>query len=187
MKNNNIFYLAILTLVVYILCFTHRSLPTSKTENKDTIIYNIEYRDTTIYDIKYKDSTIIDYNAMPITDFDTITIRDTIYISLPMIQYHFNVDDIADIWVKGYNVTMDSTRFHLRECEINKIVTIQPRKLSIDAGLMLSKTTGGWSMMTDIRGCYQINEKWQAFISLGVNFNSSVNPYFGFGTRCKIY
>ena len=81
---------------------------------RDTTIYNVTYRDSVVYNIEYKDSTIIDYNAVPLTEFDTITLHDTTFVYLPITSYHF-ADSLSDIWASGYRVTLDSVRYHFRE------------------------------------------------------------------------
>ena len=79
---------------------------------RDTTIYDIEYRDTVIYNIAKKDSTITDFTLVPI--HDTILQNDTIYVVLPLSSYHF-YDSLADIYVSGYNVTLDNFLIHRKE------------------------------------------------------------------------
>lgn len=100
--------------------------------------YNIKYRDTTIYNIDHKDSTIIDWHLKPIEHFDTDTIHDTAYIAIPISSFHFT-DPLADVWCRGYDVTLDSLRVHLKETVIENTVTITKptyrNMIGIDAGL----------------------------------------------------
>lgn len=93
---------------------------TTKTNviTKDTTVYNYDYRDTTIYDKHLK----------PITDFRTDTVHDTVYVAIPISQYHFGINNLADIYVSGYDVTLDSTNFHLKEIHTVQTVTLKEPK-----------------------------------------------------------
>ena len=102
------------------------------------IHYNTKYRDTTIYNIDYKDSTIVDWHLKPIEHFSFDTIHDTAYILIPISSYHFD-NDLADVWCRGYDVTLDSLRVHMKETIIENTVTIREpsycNMIGVDAGL----------------------------------------------------
>lgn len=154
---------------------------------RDTTIYNVTYRDSVIYNIKHKDSTIIDYNAVPLTEFDTITLHDTTFIYLPIASYHF-ADSLSDIWASGYHVTLDSVRYHFREVTkmVEREVLIKPRRLTADVGGMLVKTDDRWMLTADIRAAARINDRWSVEARAGVAAGESVMPFLGIGGRYSL-
>ena len=84
---------------------------------------NIIERDSVVYNFIKKDSTIIDWHLRPIEHFDTITQHDTAYILIPISSYHFS-DPLADVWCKGYDVTLDSLRVTMKETVITTTETV---------------------------------------------------------------
>jgi hypothetical protein len=144
----------------------------------------VTYRDSVIYNVVKKDSTIIDYDAVPLTDFDTLYIHDTTYIAIPISSYHF-ADAMSDIWVSGYRVTLDSARYHFREVTkmVEREVLIRPRRLTADVGGMLIKTADRWMLTADIRAIARINDRWSIEVSAGVAVSEQVMPFAALGAR----
>lgn len=95
-------------------------------------------RDSVVYNLIMKDSTIVDWHLTPIEHFDTITQHDTTYIAIPISSFHFT-DPMADVWCRGYDVTLDSLRVHLKETVIKNTATITKptyrNMIGIDTGL----------------------------------------------------
>lgn len=151
---------------------------------RDTTIYNVTYRDSVIYNVVKKDSTIIDYDAVPLTEFDTITLHDTTFIYLPIASYHF-ADSLSDIWASGYHVTLDSVRYHFREVtkKAEREVLIKPRRLTADVGGMLIRTADRWLLSADIRAAARISDKWSVEARAGVAAGESVMPFAALGAR----
>ena len=133
---------------------------------RDTTIYDIEYRDTVIYNIAKKDSTITDFTLVPI--HDTILQNDTIYVVLPLSSYHF-YDSLADIYVSGYNVTLDSFLIHRKEVFVTmqKDIIIPPKRLTANIGVSLLNCDG-WNILLDGNANFRINEKWSINADVGI-------------------
>lgn len=167
---------------IFVLPRHHRGGIFTNVIERDTTIYNVTYRDSVVYNIEYKDSTIIDYTAVPLTEFDTITLHDTTFIYLPITSYHF-ADSLSDIWASGYHVTLDSVRYHIREV---REITIKPRRLTADVGGMLIKTADRWILSGDIRAAARINDRWSVEARAGVAAGESVMPFLGLGGRYSL-
>lgn len=188
MKIRLIHILFILSLMVFvILPRYHRGGIFQNVIERDTTIYNVTYRDSVIYNIKHKDSTIIDYDAVPLTEFDTITLHDTMFIAVPIASYHF-ADSLSDIWASGYHVTLDSVRYHFREVTklVEREVLIKPRRLTADVGGMLIKTSDRWMLTADIRAAARINDRWSVEACTGVAAGDNVMPFLGIGGRYSL-
>lgn len=158
-----------------------------RTIERDTTIYNVTYRDSVVYNVTRKDSTIIDYDAVPLTDFDTLYIHDTTYIAIPIASYHFS-DTISDIWASGYRVTLDSVRYHFRDVTkmvtTEKIMTERPKILTADAGLTLYT---GRVLDLDMSARVRLGERWSIAGKAGVfTDGNSLTPYAGAGVRYRL-
>ena len=168
-KDYSIIAICLLMIVIILMTFIRPlSWRTNKSEItvKDTTIYNVKYRDTTIYDIHKKDSVITDFTLVPA--HDTVTINDTVYIVLPLSAYHFG-DSLVDIYVTGYNVTLDSFLLHRREMIVTtqKEVVIQPKRLTTNVGFSLLKCDG-WNLMFNGNANFRINDKWSIDANIGI-------------------
>lgn len=177
----------IITFFILVLLSAPRRCGTSlryKTIERDTTIYNVTYRDSVVYNVMRKDSTIIDYDAVPLTDFDTLYIHDTTYIAIPIASYHF-ADSLSDIWASGYRVTLDSVRYHFRDVTkmVERKVLIKPRRLTADVGGMLIKTADRWMLTADIRAAARINDRWSVEARAGVAAGESIMPFAALGAR----
>ena len=127
--------LAVAVLFGYVVGYNrHEKEISEETETHVTIIE----RDSVVYNFIKKDSTIVDWHLKPIEHFNFDTIHDTAYILIPISSYHFG-NDLADVWCKGYDVTLDSLRVHLKETTIENTVTIREpsyrNMIGVDAGL----------------------------------------------------
>lgn len=138
----------------------------SKISIRDTTVYNIYYRDTIIYNIQKKDSVITDYTLIPA--HDTVTLNDTVYVILPLSSYHFG-DSLADIYVSGYNVTLDSFLIHRKEIFVTmqKDIIIPPKRLTANIGVSLLNCDG-WNILLDGNANFRINEKWSINADVGI-------------------
>lgn len=177
----------IITFFILVLLTAPRRCGTSlryKTTERDTTIYNVTYRDSVVYNVMRKDSTIIDYDAVPLTDFDTLYIHDTTYIAIPIASYHF-ADTMSDIWASGYRVTLDSVRYHFRDVTkmVERKVLIKPRRLTADVGGMLIKTADRWMLTADIRAAARINDRWSVEARAGVAAGETIMPFAALGAR----
>lgn len=187
MKIRLIHILFFLSLMVFFILPHHRGGIFQNVIERDTTIYNVTYRDSVVYNIEYKDSTIIDYTAVPLTEFDTITLHDTTFVYLPIASYHF-ADSLSDIWASGYHVTLDSICYHFREVTkmVEREVMIKARRLTADVGGMLIKTSDRWMLTADIRAAARINDKWSVEARAGVAAGESVMPFLGIGGRYSL-
>lgn len=187
MKIRLIHILFFLSLMVFFILPRHRGGIFQNVIERDTTIYNVTYRDTTIYNVTFKDSTIIDYDAVPLTEFDTITLHDTTFIYLPIASYHF-ADSLSDIWASGYHVTLDSVRYHFREVTkmVEREVLIKPRRLTADVGGMLIRTADRWLLSADIRAAARINDRWNVEARAGVAAGDNVMPFLAIGGRYSL-
>lgn len=189
MKKSHIF-LFLFIILLLVLLTAPRRCGTSfryKTTERDTTIYNVTYRDTTIYNVMRKDSTIIDYDAVPLTDFDTLYIHDTTYIAIPIASYHFT-DTMSDIWASGYRVTLDSVRYHFRDVTkmvtTEKIMTERPKILTADAGLTLYT---GRVLDLDMSASLRLGKHWSIAGKAGVfTDGNGLTPYAGAGVRYRL-
>lgn len=179
----------IITFFIIVLLTAPRRCGTSlhyKTIERDTTIYNVTYRDTTIYNVTRKDSIIIDYDAVPLTDFDTLYIHDTTYIAIPITSYHF-ADTMSDIWARGYRVTLDSVRYHFRELTkmvtTEKIITERPKILTADAGLTLYT---GRVLDLDLSARVRLGERWSVAGSVGISSRDAMSPFASVGVRYRL-
>lgn len=95
-------------------------------------------RDSVVYNFIKKDSTVVDWHLKPIEYFHFDTIHDTAYIMIPISAYHFS-NGLADVWCKGYDVTLDSLCVHLTETTITETVTVKEptyrNMIGVEAGL----------------------------------------------------
>lgn len=187
MKKRLIHILCVISMVFIFILPRHRGGIFQNVIERDTTIYNVTYRDSVVYNIEYKDSTIIDYNAVPLTEFDTITLHDTTFIYLPIASYHF-ADSLSDIWASGYRVTIDSVRYHFREVTkmVEREVLIKPRRLTADVGSMLIKTADRWALSADVRAAVRVNDRWSIDARAGVAAGESVMPFLGIGVRYSL-
>lgn len=71
-----------------------------------------------------------------ITDTLYKTICDTIIVSLPIEQKHYE-DSLYEAWISGYEARLDSIRIHTRTRYIYNTKTIQPKrpKVVVSAGI----------------------------------------------------
>lgn len=187
MKIRLIHILCFLSLMVFFILPRHRGGIFQNVIERDTTIYNVTYRDSIVYHFEHRDSTIIDYDAVPLTEFDTITLHDTTFIYLPITSYHF-ADSLSDIWARGCRVSVDSVRYHFREVTkmVEREVMIKPRRLTADVGGMLIKTTDRWLLSADIRAAARINDRWSVEACAGVAAGESVMPFLGIGGRYSL-
>lgn len=184
-KNSFSYYSLVLLLLLPILLLPHRRRIYYNEEYRDTIIFNVTYRDTTIYNIEKKDSTI--YNCTLVELNDTIRINDTLYMSLPISWYWFQ-DESADIYCTGYNVRLDSVRYHF--CEVTKMVEkeiiVRPKKFTADAGLMIGKSMGSLYIDLDVATRWAIGDKWSLSASAGLTtIGYELSPFAKMGIRRK--
>ena len=187
--NKTALYL-IFTFFILVLLIAPRRCGTSlryRTTERDTTIYNVTYRDSVVYNVMMKDSTIIDYDAVPLTDFDTLYIHDTTFIAIPIASYHFS-DTISDIWASGYRVTLDSVRYHFRDVTktvtTEKILTERPKILTADAGLTLYT---GRVLDLDLSARVRLGKRWSIAGKAGVfTDGNSLTPYAGAGVRYRL-
>lgn len=180
------FIILVFSLLLILLSVNREGRIFYEEEYRDTTIYNITYRDTTIYNIVKKDSLIIDYTLVPITN--TVTINDTVYMNLPMLRYWFQ-DEYADIYAKGYNVSLDSIRYHFREVtkKVTERVIVKPRKFSIDAGMALYKSKV-WTFDADMEISLRLHDVWIIKGSIGMfSDGSELMPYAGAEIRYRIF
>ena len=150
---------------------------------RDSVVVNYTYRDSVVYNVIKKDSVITDYTLVGVTEFDTITLHDTTYIAVPIASYHFE-DSIADVWARGYRVSVDSVRVHWRESSSTETIFVTPRKrwLTADVGAMLIKADA-WALSADVRAMIRVNDRWSVDGRVGVVASDRVSPYVGVGVR----
>lgn len=188
MQRNSFSYfcLVLLLLLLPILLLTPcRSGIFFNKEYRDTIIFNVTYRDTTIYSIKLKDSTVYDYTYISLKD--TIRINDTLYFQLPLSWYWFQ-DESADIYCTGYNVRLDSVRYHFREVSkmVEKEIIIKPKRFTADAGLIIGKSMGSLYIDLDVAAHWAIGDKWSLSASAGMTtIGYELSPFAKIGIRRK--
>lgn len=184
MKKSHIFL--ILLIIMFLVLPPRRGgiFSSFNVTERDTTIYNVTYRDSVIYNVVKKDSTIIDYDAVPLTEFDTMIIHDTTYIAIPIASYHFS-DTMSDIWASGYRVTLDSVQYHFRDVTkmVEREVLIRPRRFTADVGGMLIKTADRWVMTADIRAAARINDRWSVEARAGVAAGETIMPFAALGAR----
>lgn len=113
--------LAVAVLFGYVVGYNAKDKELSPGTDTSTHV-NVIQRDSVVYNFIPKDSTIINWHLKPVEHFDTITLHDTAYIMIPISAYHFG-NGLADVWCKGYDVTLDSLRVHLTETTITETVT----------------------------------------------------------------
>lgn len=188
MQRNSFSYfcLVLLLLLPILLLKPYRSGIFYNKEYRDTIIFNVTYRDTTIYSIKLKDSTVYDYTYISLKD--TIRINDTLYFQLPLSWYWFQ-DESADIYCSGYNVSLDSVNYHFREVTkmVEKEITIKPKRLTADAGLMIGKSKGSLYIDLDVAARFAIGDKWSLSSSAGLTtIGYELSPFAEIGIRRKL-
>lgn len=83
-------------------------------------------------------SVVVKKLRVPVVQIIHDTIHDIVVdsadISLPFEQHHIKVEDVADVWVNGYGVTVDSCvayRPHTTEIVNHTISTPQPKNMVI--------------------------------------------------------
>ena len=165
--------LAVAALLGYVAGYnSHEKEISEETETHVTIIE----RDSVVYNLIKIDSTIVDWHLTPIEHFDTITQHDTTYIAIPISSFHFT-DPMADVWCKGYDVTLDSLRVHLKETVIDNTVTIREpsyrNTIGVEAGLydasiIYIRSVGRLSL--GISAGYSYNRQATARGIIGYNF-----------------
>lgn len=156
---------------------------------RDTTVVNVIYRDSTVYNIEVRDSVVVDYSIVPTTEIRIDTIRDTAFVFVPVTWHHFH-DSVADIYCTGYKVTLDSVRYHFREVTkmVTESVVVKPRRLSVEAGLMLMSRDKAYSLSCDITAAMRLGERWS--VEAGVGFSSdgsALMPYVGAGVRYRAW
>lgn len=186
-NNRNVFFCLIM--LGFLSIFAWHILPVAPrggqvSSCRDTTIYNIKYRDTTIYDIERRDSVIVDYTLIPTTDLDTVVLRDTTYIAVPVVSYHFT-DSLSDIWASGYRVTLDSVRYHFREVTkmVENTIVAKPPRLSVDGGVMMY---GGGYIDADVAASLRLGDRWSVCVKAGLSTRDGLSPFAGVGVRYRI-
>lgn len=178
----------VVTLSALMLCHLCRRQPAPHVEYRDSTVYNIIYRDSTIYSIQRRDSLIVDYTLVPHTELRIDTVRDTFLVYVPMRWYHYS-DSMADIYASGYNVSIDSITYHFREVtkKVTERVIVKPRKIGIDAGIALYKSSY-WCIDADVNVSLRLNDAWkiEGFVGL-ISDGNALNPYVGAGVRRNIW
>lgn len=188
MKDNLFSFLLILLLVVLLVAPCRRQDSSSSVTCKDSTVVNVVYRDSTVYRVRQVDSTVIDYTLVPHTELRIDTVRDTAFIYVPVSWHHY-ADSMADIYVSGYRVSLDSVRYHFREVthKVTERVIIKPRRLSIDAGFMVQMGKA-WGMGADVAMSLRLGELWSVEGSVGLmSEGSSLTPYVGAGVRYRVW
>lgn len=84
--------------------------------------------------IKYKDRPIY----IPVTDVDTLRIKDTLYLTLPTQQKVYSTDRYK-AWISGYKPVLDSIAIYTQDKIITK--TLSPKKNTIYASAALGFNT----------------------------------------------
>lgn len=113
--------LAVAALFGYVVGYNRHEKEIS--EEIETHVTIIE-RDSVVYNLIKKDSTIVDWHLKPIEHFNFDTIHDTAYILIPISSYHF-ADPMADVWCKGYDVTLDSIKAQYKTVYETQTITIK--------------------------------------------------------------
>ena len=184
MRLERLFFFIVFICLLVLLCVRHGGT-SFKTEivTRDSVVVNYTYRDSVVYNVIKKDSVITDYTLVSVTEFDTITLHDTTYIAVPIASYHFT-DSIADVWARGYRVTIDSVRVRWHDASTTETIFVTPRKrwLTADVGVMLLKSDV-WSLSADVRAMIRVNDRWSIDGRVGVVASDRVSPYAGVGVR----
>lgn len=179
------FCLIVLLLFIISLFAPRKSGIFLKEEYRDTTIFNVTYRDTIIYNVHKKDSVITDYTLVPL--HDSIIINDTVYIVLPLSAYHFS-DSLADIYVTGYNVTLDSFLLHRKEVivTVQKDIIIPPKRLTANVGVSLLNCDG-WNILLDGSANFRINDKLSIDADVGIVANgNNLLPFVKGGLKYRL-
>ncbi len=172
-----VFFLILLFVIGFIAGYmTYGKLAPQDNNGSTEPEVNVSVRDTTIYNYDYRDTTVYDYNAVPVTLFDTVTEHDTTYILVPISSYHFGIDSVADIYVSGYGVTLDSTRFDIREIhttEFRDVMVSRPNLVGVELGinevsLLYVRDFGRVSL--GFRAGYTFDRRAMAGAFVGMNF-----------------
>lgn len=188
-KQHCTFILFIIIVFFLLVATRHGQVFSVHEVTRDTTIVNVIYRDSTVYNIEVKDSVVVDYSIVPTTEIRIDTIRDTAFVFVPITWHHFH-DSVADIYCTGYKVTLDSVRYHFREVTkmVTESVVIKPRRLSVDAGLMLISRDKAYTLSCDITAAMRLGERWSVEAGVGVSSDgSALMPYVGVGGRYRIW
>lgn len=162
---------------------------TSLIEVRDTTIYRVDYRDTTIYNVKIRDSVAYDVSLVPMTDFDTVVVHDSVFVAVPLSWYHFQDDSIADVYATGYRVTIDSINYHFREVTkmIENNIVIKPKLLSVDVGSVMYRDLNGWTFRIDGRASLRLGSRWSVEGGVGLWSNGyTMSPFAAVGVRYSL-
>lgn len=176
--------LLIIVIILVLLAAPRKGGTFYRSETRDTTIYKVTYRDSVVYRFEHKDSVITDYTAVPLTDFDTITLHDTVLVLVPISSYHFS-DTMADIWARGYRVSIDSVRYHFREVTkiVEREVTVRPKIFTVDAGLTMYM---GESLDLDMSAGVRLGDRWSLHGVVGLTTRDGLSPFAGVSVRCRI-
>lgn len=135
-----------------------------------------------------KTDTIREYNVVEktrnVVDTILLTVKDSVFVYLPISQFHFHKKDLFDLWVSGYKVKLDS--FQIYNNERQTIITKTEERMVVDKcpsvyiGGNLSRADGLFSPSVVVGST--IGNKW--LIGANIGYSKSVN--YGVSVLYKI-
>lgn len=183
----NKLYLIIITIVVTILCLLY--LNTISCSSKEIQIDENKKETDTI--IVYKRDTIIEYSIKYITKKTTDTLyfpsNESGFTTIPIEQSYFSKPNIYDLWVSGYNVSVDSIKTYpqiiYKTINNNTTTFVVEKKWNFYAYLGINKFNSQWSPNI---GIVAKSPKNIALCGLELGLDGKSNIYYGIKLGYKI-
>ena len=111
-------------------------------ERHETMWDTIPVYDTITHDsVIPRDSVVLRYETVRLPVADTVRVRDTVAVSVPITQKHYRGDDY-EAWVSGFRAKLDSLRIYPRSYVV-KPKEVKPKRWVLSAGV-----SAGWNPFT---------------------------------------
>lgn len=107
-----------------------------------TVWDTIPVYDTVVHNrIVPRDSVVLRYETVRLPVVDTVRVRDSVFVSVPITQLHY-VESDYEAWVSGFRARLDSIRLFPKSYYL-KPKDVKPKRWVLSAGV-----SAGWNPFT---------------------------------------
>lgn len=111
-------------------------------ERHETVWDTIPVYDTITHRVTIpRDSVVLRYETVRLPIVDTVRVRDSVFVSVPITQKHYQGDDY-EAWVSGFRARLDSLRIYPRS------YVVKPREVKSKRWVLSAGVSAGWNPFT---------------------------------------
>lgn len=111
-------------------------------ERHETVWDTIPVYDTITHRVTIpRDSVVLRYETVRLPIVDTVRVRDSVFVSVPITQKHYQEDDY-EAWVSGFRARLDSLRIYPRS------YVVKPRETKTKRWVISAGVSTGWNPFT---------------------------------------